>query len=113
MAARRDYRSAEAAAYRKMYGTAEWQKLRRRRLDEEPLCRMCAAKGLVNAASVCDHIKPHRGEPALFFDYSNTQSLCPPCHDGTKKHIEAYGFSNEIGADGFPIDEAHPFNQSR
>jgi 5-methylcytosine-specific restriction protein A len=111
MAGRRDCRSAEAAEYRKMYRTAQWQDIRRRRLTIEPLCRICAAKGLTIAASVCDHIKPHRGDVALFFDFNNTQSLCAPCHDIDKGHIEAHGFSKAVGADGYPTDPLHPMNR--
>lgn len=111
MAKRRDYRSAEAAEYRKLYKTAQWQALRAQRLGLEPLCRCCAAKGLVVPASVADHIKPHRGDIALFFDINNTQSLCAPCHDIDKGHIEAHGFSKAIGADGYPTDPKHPMHR--
>lgn len=111
MAKRPDYRSAEAAEYRKMYKTSQWQAIRSERLSIEPLCRACAAKGIVMAANVADHIKPHRGDPALFFDIHNTQSLCAPCHDIDKGYIEAHGFSKAVSADGYPTDPLHPMNR--
>ena len=33
------------------------------------------------ARYVVDHIRPHRGDPILFWDESNWQSLCKACHD--------------------------------
>lgn len=111
MAKKRDNRSAEAIAYRKMYRTAQWQSLRCSRLSAEPLCRACALKGLIIVATVVDHVKPHRGDAALFFDISNTQSLCAPCHDIDKGHIEAHGFSKAVGTDGYPTDPLHPIHR--
>lgn len=32
------------------------------------------------AANVVDHIVPHRGDPVKFWDRTNWQSLCTPCH---------------------------------
>lgn len=32
-------------------------------------------------ASVVDHVIPHRGDKALFWDSDNWQPLCKPCHD--------------------------------
>ncbi|WP_184058613.1 HNH endonuclease signature motif containing protein [Sphingomonas aerophila] len=57
---------------------AEWKKLRDRRLDAEPLCRRCSARGHVTAAEEVDHIKPKAlgGKD----EWDNTQSLCRPCH---------------------------------
>ena len=31
--------------------------------------------------TVVDHIRPHRGDPVLFWDEKNWQSLCKSCHD--------------------------------
>jgi len=41
----------------------------------------CQRDGRTNPASVVDHIIPHRGVAALFWDQSNWQSLCKRCHD--------------------------------
>ena len=35
----------------------------------------------VVAAVVVDHIWPHKGDRALFWDRGNWQSLCKACHD--------------------------------
>src|SRR5580704_733274 len=73
-------RSPEATKYVRWYHTAGWRALRDRQLRREPHCLMCAQIGRVTQATVADHIVPHRGDRALFFDASNLQSLCLPHH---------------------------------
>ena len=106
-----DYRSAEAAQYRKLYKTQAWKATRRQQLQQEPLCRMCMAEGRVTAATVVDHVTPHKGDRVLFFDAANLQSLCAPCHDGAKQEQERLGYSSQVGLDGWPIDPMHPSNR--
>ncbi len=72
---------------------------------------MCAKAGRVTAATVVDHIKPHRGDQKLFWDTANWQALCKPCHDSHKQQIERIGYSTEVGADGWPTDPQHPSNR--
>lgn len=60
---------------------SRWQKARKRFLQLHPLCVRCQKEGRLVKATVVDHIKPHRGDPVLFWDESNWQSLCKPCHD--------------------------------
>jgi len=66
-----------------------WQQEREHFLRAHPLCRFSEARGLLVSASVVDHVIPHRGDPALLWDQANWQPLCKPCHDSTKKLIEA------------------------
>ena len=67
------------SAHRRGYGR-RWRKLRARFLRINPLCGKCAEEGLVVPATEVDHIVPHRGDPALMWDWSNLQSLCKSCH---------------------------------
>ena len=46
-----------------------------------PLCAECQRHGRVTAATVVDHIIPHRGNMELFWDRDNWDSLCAPCHN--------------------------------
>ena len=62
------------------YGRA-WQKASRQFLQAHPLCVRCMEEGKYTKATVVDHIKPHRGNPKLFWDEGNWQPLCKPCHD--------------------------------
>lgn len=64
----------------KGYGP-RWRKARAAFLRTHPLCVRCFERGQLTKATVVDHIRPHRGDPALFWDTSNWQSLCKPCHD--------------------------------
>jgi 5-methylcytosine-specific restriction endonuclease McrA len=65
---------------------------------------MCRDKGRVTVATVVDHIIPHRGDQALFWDVSNWQSLCKPHHDSDKQRIDNGGIARQqIGTDGWPI----------
>ena len=68
-----------------------WQKARERFLRANPLCVYCARVGRTTAASVVDHITPHRGDQTLFWDEDNWQSLCSPCHSSVKQAEEAAG----------------------
>lgn len=66
-----------------------WQKAREQYLLANPLCVYCARQGRTAAASVVDHIEPHRGDQNLFWDQSNWQALCKLCHDSVKQAEEA------------------------
>ena len=70
-----------------------------------PLCVMCQADGRVEPATVVDHIKPHRGDSAMFWDRSNWQSLCKRHHDSDKQMLEKSGRKQvRVGLDGWPVN---------
>jgi len=60
---------------------SRWRAARDAHLESEPLCRHCCTMGLIVAATVVDHIQPHKGDKALFWRRSNWQSLCQTCHN--------------------------------
>lgn len=62
---------------------------------------MCERDGRVTAANVVDHIIPHRGDQALFWDTDNWQPLCKPHHDRDKARQER-GLTQTVDADGWP-----------
>jgi 5-methylcytosine-specific restriction protein A len=62
------------------YG-ARWQATAKGWLARHPLCAVCAKHGIVKDAACVDHIIPHRGDMAVFWDNENWQSLCKRCHD--------------------------------
>ena len=103
----------DARPWRAWYQTAAWRDLRRARLKAEPVCRSCEALGRSTLARVVDHVRPHKGDRALFFALDNTQSLCAACHDAGKQRAERAGYSAAAGADGWPVDPAHPANAWR
>jgi 5-methylcytosine-specific restriction enzyme A len=70
------------------YKTAAWARLRKWQLQREPICRFCKRDGRITEANTVDHVTPHRGDKALFFDRENLQSLCKPCHSSEKQRLE-------------------------
>lgn len=104
-------RSAEAEVYRRWYKSTRWQQLRLQQLRSEPLCRACQAAGRVTIATIADHIRPHKGDLAVFMDPSNLQSLCDEapwrCHSSGKQKEERAGFDVTVGADGWPTAPNH------
>ncbi|WP_347272071.1 HNH endonuclease signature motif containing protein [Sphingomonas sp. CARO-RG-8B-R24-01] len=92
----------EAARVERLRGRAG-QAQRRRRLEAEPLCRRCAERGRVTAATVPDHIVPlaHGGAD----DDINIRCLCGPCHDEVT--AEQFGHRRVVGTDGdgWPLDQ--------
>ena len=50
-------------------------------LEEHPLCAFCEMEGKEVPATVVDHIIPHRGDPAIFWDRNNWVPLCRECFE--------------------------------
>lgn len=65
---------------------------------------MCAQRGDTTAATVVDHIQPHKGNSRLFWQQDNWQPLCAPCHDGPKRAAEQSGVLRGCDERGFPLD---------
>lgn len=72
-------------AWSAWYHIARWRHpvygLRSRALAGSPLCVMCRRAGDVVEATEVDHIVPHRGDPKLFWSFTNVQPLCKSHHD--------------------------------
>lgn len=65
---------------RQGYGQA-WRRARAQWLRDHPLCEQCKREGRTTLATVVDHVLPHRGDQALFWNQNNWQSMCKPDHD--------------------------------
>jgi len=63
--------------------TRQWEQARAEFLRIYPYCAMCGAP-----ASLVDHITPHRGDQRIFWDKTNWQPLCTPCHSRHKQRQE-------------------------
>lgn len=75
------------------YGTARWQRLRLKVIARDgAVCRICGClttTGRTGSRSAeVDHIKPHKGSDALFWDEGNLQTLCKACHGSVKARLE-------------------------
>lgn len=94
-----------------LYGR-KWRKLRQAFLKTNPLCNYCLEQDKVVAATVVDHITPHKGNIELFYDCNNLQSLCKAHHDKDKQLEELGKYSTECGRDGMPVSPNHPWNSN-
>lgn len=86
----------------------QWEKARRVFLAHHRWCAHCKQA----RAAVVDHITPHKGNKALFWDRSNWQALCKPCHDGFKRSVERRDQARGTDVTGRPLDPVHPWNDS-
>ncbi len=87
----RDRQRVVEEPWRRWYRTARWRKVRQAVfLRDRYTCRMAGCGRLDGDTSrlVCDHVRPHRGDEALFWDERNLQTLCKPCHDSAKQAAE-------------------------
>lgn len=82
------YKRGASAEYHGWYLLPIWtDNLRPAQLLREPFCRECARLYQPSdprsrtRATVVDHVRPHRGDWALFIDPANHQSLCKHHHD--------------------------------
>lgn len=92
-----------------LYNSRAWRKRRANLLASEPTCRMCAKIGKITAATVADHIRPHRGDLERFW-HGELQPLCKTCHDGAKAAEEAGSGLRGGDVRGNPVDPAHHWN---
>ncbi|HCE39691.1 MAG: HNH endonuclease [Alcanivorax sp.] len=94
------------SAAKRGYGK-RWRAAREQFLAEHPLCVFCQRRGRVAAATVVDHIVPHRGDQKLFWSRSNWQALCAPCHNRDKQRMERGGTLAGCDESGMPLDPNH------
>ena len=77
-------RADELRAVRIQRGyTRQWEALRTEFIRLHPLCTFCR-----DASQHVDHIKAHKGNPALFWNWNNLQALCEHCHNSVKQRQE-------------------------
>lgn len=89
----RDRQRSAAALWRAWYKTARWQALRRHILKRD--LYTCQRTGVLLTgrhpapnSPVVDHIKPHRGDPELFWDEKNLMAVSKAYHDSEKQKAE-------------------------
>lgn len=90
------------------YGTA-WDKARAGFLRSHPCCAWCGAEGKKVQAEHVHHSVPHRGDQTVFWDKSKWVALCTQHHNRDAQQIERRGYRDAVGADGQPLDKAHPW----
>lgn len=75
------------------------------------VCDRC--NGVRLRARVVDHIIPHRGDGALFWDESNWQGLAKSCHDRkTATHDGGFGRASKEGGAKVQLDVTRTVGQA-
>jgi len=69
---------------------SRWRTASKRFLRCNLLCVHCMKDSKLVNATVVDHIIPHRGDKALFWDEGNWQALCKRCHDKKTRTEDQY-----------------------
>ena len=59
------------------------------------VCVNCEKKGISKMSECTDHIIPHKGDMALFWDIANWQPLCIACNS-EKAATEEGGYGNTV-----------------
>ena len=83
---RRPRRTAHARGY-----SCRWAKQSRLYRKQNPMCVVCLEFGFARPVEAVDHIIPHEGDPVLFWDADNWQSLCRECHQTKTRREMAAG----------------------
>lgn len=88
-----------------LYGR-KWRVAKGKFIAKHPICRMCLDAGRTEPARVVDHVVPHKGNAALFWDRSNWQALCFNCHNQHKQRQERLDelAANACRIDGYPVN---------
>lgn len=82
--------------YIRMIQTKGWQKLRKRKITNCPVCECCKAKGLLVPAVEVHHRIPVESAVSvsemhrLMYDYNNLEALCHECHVKRHKDLKSH-----------------------
>lgn len=83
----RNKRRYQEQPWRKLYQTKEWSELRRLCFERDLyICQrsgvLCTGKGNEPNTAIANHKIPHHGDPVLFFDLDNLETVSKEVHDG-------------------------------
>jgi 5-methylcytosine-specific restriction protein A len=87
---------------------SRWERASKRHRREHPLCVCCKANSRTREAHLVDHIIPHKGDDALFWDPANWQSLCNWCHEHIKKQLEHIFANGKCSSDDLKLNRLLP-----
>lgn len=96
---------------KQIYNSANWQRLRKRKLATTPICEVCEKAGVLTPATVVDHITAMTKGGHAFPQLSELMSMCVACHN-SKTNVER---SLRRGCDinGLPLDPRHEFHRRK
>ena len=70
------------------YSLSKWRKLRKYKIDANPICELCGQYGIINPAAIVDHIISRDVAPELELELDNLQSLCEDYSGGSNCHAK-------------------------
>src|SRR5689334_21232991 len=70
----------DTQGWHRWYKLQRWVKRRARQLRRQSLCIHCLEEGRSVAATIADHVVPHRGDPDKFW-HGELQSMCVMHHN--------------------------------
>jgi 5-methylcytosine-specific restriction enzyme A len=97
------------------YTTQRWQRLRRLKLQHNPLCETCLKQQRIEAATVVDHIVAIKAGGAPYPALDELCSQCVSCHNHKTRIVEQQGKELTVKSCdefGYPLDKNHPWYRS-
>jgi 5-methylcytosine-specific restriction enzyme A len=96
------------------YSTQRWQRLRRAKLREHPLCEACLQVGRIEVATVVDHRVAITAGGDPYPPLDKLASLCARCHNAKTRceHVGKDYMRKGCDVFGYPLDPNHPWNKA-
>jgi 5-methylcytosine-specific restriction endonuclease McrA len=107
-----DYDRRRGSARERGYD-ARWDRASLGFRQRNPLCLGCSAVGRTASTSVTDHVIPHRGDMAIFWDREQWQPACDWHHSVVKQQLEQKFDCGEIGADALWLNSPQAITLTR
>lgn len=106
------YERDRGSARRRGYGT-RWEKAAATFKQRNPRCLGCAAVGVTTRTDAVDHVEPHKGDQAKFWNSSMWQSACTWHHSVIKQQLERMYEAKEIAQSELWLNSATAQKLSR
>jgi 5-methylcytosine-specific restriction endonuclease McrA len=93
------------------YTTQRWQRIRRQKLQQNPLCEVCLKHQRIEPAIAVDHIIAISEGGDAYPALDRLMSLCTSCHNRKTRGEQLGRDIPIIGCDerGYPLDPRHPW----
>ena len=99
------------------YNTPQWVRLRKVKLQRQPLFEVCMKRGRLVRANTVDHVVSINAGGHPFPTLDELMSCCASCHNSKTNAVdrkEGRGIAYKgCDASGLPIDPSHPFYGSK
>jgi 5-methylcytosine-specific restriction enzyme A len=73
------------------YTTQRWQRLRKLKLQADPLCQPCLEVGRIEPATVADHLVAIKAGGQVYPPLGGLMSCCESCHNTKTRVVEQLG----------------------